>query len=236
MENTSSTSTKTNKPETSDGSRAEGAGAEADKLSQVISYIMILLTDTYPFQFKQAYVSLEDRTRARNIWMTALKGIPPQRIKKAAEKAIRSGNKFMPSLGDIIGFCQFSYEELGLKQPLTAYYEACHSGGESRHHSWSHPAVYFAAKATGWFWLREGEQSSVFPLFERNYAILCQRVQDGEDLQEEIKPGLENFAARDVMRKTEDKIRHDQQCIMKEQGIDPSAGRQAFRDAIKELT
>lgn len=195
----------------------------------------MLLNEAYPAQFARAYPRDEDRERARGVWVAALKGYAPNRIKRAGQKAIRSGNKFMPSLGDVIRFCQFSYEELGLKQPLQAYYEACNASCQQLEGAWSHPAVYFAAKSIGWYWLRSESQSRVFPMFERNYQIVCQRVQDGEDLSEELQQGLEDFSKRNVIQKTEQQETEKLKRVMQKQGINPEAGRQAFQDVMKEL-
>ena len=228
---TDSTSTLT---KTTKSNRATDKDNES-ALWDAVAYLTMLINEAYPAQFARAYPRDEDRERARGVWTAALKGYAPKRIKRAGQKAIRSGSKFMPSLGDIIQFCQFSYEELGLKQPLQAYYEACNATIQRADGSWSHPAVYFAAKATGWYWLRSESQSRVFPMFERNYQIICQRVQDGEDLSQDIQQGLEDFSKRNRMYQTEIVMQKSLKETMQQQGINPDAGRRAFQEVMKEL-
>ena len=203
---------------------------------EAVGYLLMLLRDAYPAQFSKAYPSEDARLRARGIWTAALTDIHPQRIKKAAEKAIRKENKFMPSLGDIIALCRISYDELGLKEPLQAYYEACNMESPDVTSPWSHAAVYFAGKATGWSFLRSELQERSFPLFESNYALFCQAVQNGEDLSAKmINKQLENFAHHDVISQTERRILKKQQQLMQTQGIDPESGKRAFQEEVKKL-
>ncbi len=204
-------------------------------LIESVAYLLMLLRDAYPAQFNKAYPSEEARDRARGVWAAALRKIKPVRIRKAAEKVIRSGSKFMPSLGDIITACQFSFEELALKRPLQAYYEACNARCLELKGVWSHKAIYFAGKATGWYLLKSEPQSVAFPLFEQNYSVLCQRVMDGESLDKEIQQALENFAERDKLQKLEEQTQKSMVNLMMKQGIDPASGRHALQKVMKGL-
>ena len=205
------------------------------ELWDAVTYMTMLFNEAFPAQFARAWPGYEDRERARGIWVAALKEYSPKRIRSAAQKAIRRASKFMPSLGDIIQLCQFSYKDLGLKQPLQAYYEACNAPSKSADYAWSHPAIYFAAKATGWYFLQTGSQETVFPVFEHNYRIVCQRVQEGEDLVQEITQALENFSKRDIATRVKQANEQDMKHLMQQQGIDPQAGHRAFEDIMKEF-
>jgi len=215
-------------------SRDQQAKEEAE-LWDAVTYLTMLLNEAYPAQFARAFPRDEDRERARGVWVAALRGYSPKRIKKAAQKVIRSGNTFMPNLGNVIQLCQLSYEEMGLKRPLQAYFEACNAESQRFEASWSHPAVYFAAKMTGWFVLKSEPQSKIFPVFEYNYKILCQRVQDGDDLTQDIAKCLEDFSKRDVFYQTEQQVMKTLREIMQKQGIKPDAGRRAFEEIMEEF-
>ena len=67
----------------------------------------------------------------------------PQQIKKAAIKAIKE-SKFLPSLSALRQLATLRYADLGLKEPLQAYYEACRAQNRTRE-GWSHVAVFLAA-------------------------------------------------------------------------------------------
>lgn len=228
-------SSPTQNGQTNTSSASKSNSADNKDSKEAVAYLMMLLREAYPAQFDRVYPSEKARLRARGLWAEALKNITPLFIKKAAEKAVRSGNKFMPSLGDIINFCRPSYDELGLKEPLQAYYEACYMENPSVTSPWSHHAVYFAGKSTGWSLLRREPQERAFPLFKNSYDVLCQRAQRGDDLSAEVNKQLEDFARRDVMYHAEKKMHKAQQKLMRKQGIDPKAGRRAFENEMKKL-
>ena len=193
-----------------------------------------MLGDAYPLKFRRAFPTEEDQVRAKRVWKSALKEYPPRRIVKAGQKALDT-SKFFPDLGDIRELCKLSYDEMGLKEPLQAYYEACHAPTQGRDYHWSHIAVYLAAKQTGWLTLRSEEQRIAYPLFERNYEIICNRVLDGENLEAEIMKGLEDSRSKDVLRKADEQAEQALRKQMEKQGIDPDAGRQAFKKMLEGL-
>jgi len=86
--------------------------------------------------------------------------------------------------------CRVTAEEQGLPDPHAAYIEAAMSDGPRDRAKWSHPAVFHAGRETGWFELRTGTEKEVFPLFRRNYEIVCKRILAGEDLSIPIQKAL----------------------------------------------
>jgi len=64
------------------------------------------------------------------------------------------------------------------------------SDGQRDRVKWSHPAVFHAGRETGWFELRTGTEKQVYPLFARNYEIVCKRILAGEDLSIPIQKAL----------------------------------------------
>ena len=195
----------------------------------------MLMRDAFPQQFINAFPSKDSRDRARSLWAKGLADLHPKQIKKAAIKAIKE-SKFLPSLSALRQLASsHRYEDLGLRDPLQAYYEACRATNRTRNGVWSHVAVYQAAKETGWQLLEGEPQTVVFPVFERNYEILCNRLQAGENLDMEIHKGLENHAHLDQFRKSqaeaEKKLRDD----MERHGINPDGGRDEFLRTMDEL-
>ncbi len=204
------------------------------ELEQAINSLFTLLEDAYPLKFKRAFPTHEDQIRAKRVWKSALKEFNPRRIWMAGKKALDS-SKFFPDLSDIRELCKLRYDELGLREPLQAYYEACHAPKQTRDYCWSHLAVYLAAKETGWLTLQSQEQRIAFPIFERNYEIICNRVLDGEDLEATVYKGLEDSRTKELSRQAEEIADQAQRQLMTKQGIDPDCGKAALEKLRKTL-
>ncbi len=230
---TSSSKTKTVEPNgtSRDQSGTQGSGTHA----QAINAVFTLLEDAYPLKFKRAFQSHEDIVRAKRVWKNSLQEFSPRRIVRAAQKALDT-SKFFPDLSDLRELCKLRYDEVGLKEPLQAYYEACYAPQQTRDYRWSHIAVYLAGRETGWLMLRSEEQRVAFPVFERNYEILCNRVLEGEDLEASILKGLEDSRSKEAARQAEEAAQQQQRATMAAQGIDPDNGESArarLRDAFE---
>jgi hypothetical protein len=78
----------------------------------------------------------------------------------------------------------------GLPPARQAYEEACLKPAPKAKQRWSHPAVYQAGVATGWFDLASLPSDQIYPVFEYNYAQLCQRVVAGEDITVPVPQAL----------------------------------------------
>lgn len=197
-----------------------------------INAMFTLLEDAYPLKFKRAFQSHEDIIRAKRVWKNSLQEYSPRRILLAAKKALDTA-KFFPDLSDIRALCKLRYDEVGLKEPLQAYYEACYAPQQTREFPWSHIAVYLAARETGWMMLRSEEQRVAFPVFERNYEILCNRVLEGEDLEASILKGIEDSRSKEVTRLAEEAAQQHQRETMISQGIDPDNSELARGQLMK---
>ncbi|WP_281647848.1 replication protein P [Parendozoicomonas sp. Alg238-R29] len=199
-----------------------------------INAVFTLLEGAFPLKYRRAFPDNQAVDASKRVWLQSLKSYPPRRILRAARKAIDTA-RFFPDLADIRQLCKLRFGELGLQEPLQAYYEACNARNRTRDGLWSHVAVYLAAKETGWSLLEGEPQQVAFPVFERNYNILCERIMAGEDLEAEILKGLANPNRRDVVQESqafaERKLRDD----MDKHGINPDGGRDEFLRAMKEL-
>lgn len=221
---------------TTTGIRHQGSDTRSSvdpEYADTMNAVFLLLEDAYPLKFKRAFATDEDETRAKRVWISALRKYSPRRIFVATKKALSTSN-FFPDLGDIRKLCKLRYDEVGLKEPLQAYYEACYAPVQSRDHAWSHIAVYLAARETGWTMLRSEEQRIAFPVFERNYEILCNRVLDGEDLETSILTGIEDGRHKEASRRAEELAQQQQRADMVAQGIDPDNGPSA-RSKLQNL-
>jgi hypothetical protein len=86
-----------------------------------------------------------------------------------AFKASAAEKPYMPNPGEFVEMC---------KQPMVsdapgardAYMEACKNAGFLADANWSHPAVYVAGKATGWFELRNRPEKDTWPIFKKSFT------------------------------------------------------------------
>ena len=229
MKASSSNPTRKSKHSGQQQSHQQGNQAGADHVD-AINALFTLLEDGYPLKFKRAFPTHEDVIRAKRVWKNSLQEYSPRRILQAAKKALDT-SKFFPDLSDIRELCKLRYDEMGLKEPLQAYYEACYAPEQSREYHWSHIAVYLAARETGWLTIKSEIQRIAFPVFERNYEILCNRVLEGEDLEASVMKGLEDSRNKELTRQAEDAARKKQRKVMERQGIDPD-NAQSARDRL----
>lgn len=123
------------------------------------------------------------------LWLKHLQDYPAVLIKAAAERVIMHEH-FLPNLAKFREHCAHAFELFGLPDAHSAYMEACRAPQPKSAYKWSHPAVYYAGLSSDWFFLASEPQAKVFPVFKRNYEILCERVMKGEDLKMPVHKAL----------------------------------------------
>lgn len=126
---------------------------------------------------------------AKKYWLSSLELYSPEQIVLAAKRVIKSQD-YLPAIATLVRACEQGTELFGLPAPRQAYLEACAAPSPKRAHKWSHEAVYFAGKATGWYLLANEPEALALPVFEYNYDLLCKRVMQGENLTMEIPEPL----------------------------------------------
>ena len=199
-----------------------------------VNAIFTLLEGAFPLKYRRAFPDNQAVDASKRVWLQSLKSYPPRRIMQAARKAIDTA-RFFPDLADIRKLCKLRFDELGLPEPLQAYYEACNARNRTRDGFWSHLVVYLAARETGWSFIESEPQQIVLPVFERNYSILCDRIMAGEDVEADILKALDNPNKRNALQgslaASEQELRKD----MEKHGINPDGGRNEFLRAMKDL-
>lgn len=86
--------------------------------------------------------------------------------------------------------CKVTAQDLGLPDVMSAMREACCAPYPKDQHQWSHPAVYLAGCAVGWFDMQNKTERELFPIFEQAYDALIKRVMNGEALSMPIPKAL----------------------------------------------
>ena len=137
----------------------------------------------YHNQYYSAYGDASQLSQIKRLWLDSLAQFDPETILLGARRCIET-SEYLPMLARMLECCNDArMRAQGLPDARTAYREAC-LAPEPRHaQRWSHPAVYHAGRETGWFLLASTPETKAFPLFERNYRAVCERLAGGEVLE-----------------------------------------------------
>lgn len=125
---------------------------------------------------------------AKRLWLRLLGEYSGDVIMRAAERAVKESG-WLPNVHEVLARCDIA-GSLGLPSAHAAYVEACRAPSPKKEFHWSHAAVYFAGRATDWFFIANEPEDKVFPVFKRNYDLLLTRLQNGESLELDIPPAL----------------------------------------------
>lgn len=159
--------------------------AHVDAISQLFTEFELAFHN----QFHKAFATPEQVRMAQQLWLNALSDLRPEQIVQGARRALRESD-YLPTIHSLRKFCQPSREALGLPDPHRAYIEACQAPSPKAEQRWSHPAVYHAGRESDWFYLASTPELQAFPVFKRNYELLCQRVEAGEQIDLPIVKAL----------------------------------------------
>lgn len=162
--------------------------APSDDQLSAINQIFELFRFNYHNQFLKAFPDLDTMNMAKRLWLRLLGDHSGEVIMRAAEKAVKE-NGWLPNVHEVLARCDVA-EVLGLPAAHAAYVEACRAPSPKKEFNWSHPAVYFAGRATDWFFIANEPEEKVFPVFKRNYDLLLNRIQNGEDLEIDLPRAL----------------------------------------------
>jgi len=143
----------------------------------------------YGHKFKSCFESETEIRIAKREWALSLRGYGERELVAAIDHC-KAQLAWMPTISEFLDILRQHTGDFGLPGARAAYEEACHHALHPLEHHWSHPAVYQAGRATGWFELRSEPDHRVFPLFSYNYDLLCRRVRAGEVLDEPVTPAL----------------------------------------------
>ena len=143
----------------------------------------------YHNQFHKAFSDSESLIIAKKYWLSNLEHYSPRQIVMAAKRVI-SSQEYLPSIATMVRACEQGFDLFGLPSVRQAYIEACSAPSPKQQQHWSHDAVYYAGKATGWFVLANESEASALPIFEYHYTLLCKRVINGESLTIEMPQPL----------------------------------------------
>lgn len=96
-------------------------------------------------------------------------------------KKMAADKPFVPNPTEFVKLCKADiYGNFPTERQ--AYLEACKFAGFLNEASWTHPAIYVAGSAVGWFSLRNKPEKETYPSFIEQYRKALERSASGEDL------------------------------------------------------
>jgi hypothetical protein len=197
------------------GSRAAAPGAASRDHIDAINQLFAEFELAYHNQFHKAFAQEGSLALAKKYWLACLGEFTPEVILRAARQAVKS-SEYLPTVAAVVAACENALPLFGLPPAHAAYVEACCAPEPKSRHRWSHPAIYLAGEATGWYALATETRDAIFSVFEYNYHQLCQRVLRGEVLGLNVRPALPETSAQPLSPE-ENKARL--QALRKELGI-----------------
>jgi hypothetical protein len=167
-----------------------------DALIGAINEAFAIFRVNYHNQFQKAYPDLDTLNFAKRLWASELATYPAQAIVQSARQLIQD-QEFLPTLHAMVRLLKKPlWAQLGLPDVHAAFVEACRAPSPKASFQWSHPAVYFAGRASDWFFLASAGEEQSLPVFKRNYEMICERVLQGEDLELPLAKALPSEISR----------------------------------------
>ena len=163
----------------------------SNETKTLINMIFARFMAIYGHKFKSCFETQDEIRIAKREWALSLQGYGEAELVSAIDRC-KESLAWMPTISEFLTILNEQSGDFGLPAAKHAYEEACNFADHPARHQWTHPAIYHAGKATGWFRLRGENEDRVFPDFRYNYQVTCRRVRNGEDLSIEIPVALED--------------------------------------------
>lgn len=158
-------------------STTEDSSQRIDTINQVFALFRI----NYHNQYYAAFTDTSLLNQTKKLWLESLAVFSSEDILKGAKRAMEKSD-YIPTLHKMIQFCQGDPNSHGLPDAHQAYLEACQAPSPKNTFNWSHPAVYFSGKESGWYFLNSTPEYVAFPIFKENYKRWQDKVIAGEKL------------------------------------------------------
>jgi hypothetical protein len=155
-------------------------GSERETVISAVNQMFAEFALVYHNQYQKAFPDKEKLMYAKRLWLTHLAVYSAEQILAGARRAMQE-SEFLPTVRGVLKYLEAGAH--GLPDARDAYREACLAASPKVEQQWSHPAVYLAGAASDWFFLASQPEKAVFPVFEKHYRALCERVAQGETLQ-----------------------------------------------------
>lgn len=198
------------------GNVDESTGAIVEKIFRQLQAIFPAWRQAWP---DEASKNTAMRSWTKGFIDAGLNNI--DQVRYGIEECRRSGSPFAPSIGQFIGWCTPGPERFGMPLAADAWMEALMG-------SYSHDGVRIAANETGIFDLRAAKQEDkgLRARFDRNYAVVIRRAQEGQPLDGKILTGIGHDSQKTAFELANELADQQTQARILQQGI-PADGKSA---------
>ncbi|OIN44541.1 replication protein P [Pseudomonas costantinii] len=191
--------------------------------AEVVNDLFRRLRGIFP-AWRQAWPSTEALDAAKAEWIKefAAVGIRTlEQIELGVQKCRKLSRPFAPSVGEFISMCVAGPEDFGMPTADAAWMEALMG-------TYSHDGVRIAANETGIFDLRAAKQEDkgLRERFDRNYAVVIRRAQEGQPLNGKILTGIGHDSQKTAFELANELADQQTQARILQQGI-PADGKSA---------
>ncbi|WP_168772452.1 replication protein P [Pseudomonas sp. A-1] len=190
-----------------------------------VKRVFATLKSSYPAWYERHYGDVRAESLAKRIWMTGIKSLTDVQVDRGLQRMVLDAD-YPPSLKEFVKLC---LRIDGVPDAGTAWYQAL------RKH-YGHEAVRVAAKLTGTYDLQRSGYGDVVlrAEFERNYAIVVRRLENGEPLDGAILKGICHDSQKSVLELADEHAEQQFQERLKQQGV-PQAGQAARLALLAKL-
>lgn len=137
----------------------------------------------YHNQFYAAFGDSGDyENQAKRLWLDSLSSFDSAQILRAAKHIIQE-SEYLPTLQKMLDACTAELAEYGIPDIRQAYFEAANAPSPKNAQKWSHPIVYLAGKAVGWYAMSHNSENLTYPSFQKAYRELIKQFLNGVDLK-----------------------------------------------------
>jgi hypothetical protein len=170
-------------PKTSRTAAGPTEAPRSEALVDAINQVFALFRLNYHNQYYKAYEDAAQLNQIKKLWLESLAELGVETLLLGARRCIET-SEYLPTLHRMLECCRDArLLALGLPDAHSAYREACLAREPKQAQRWSHPAVYHAGRETGWFLLGSATEAKAFPVFERHYRAICERIASGDMLE-----------------------------------------------------
>ena len=192
------------------------ANSSSPELIDAINQVFALFRVNYHNQFYSAYTDTDLLNQAKRLCLDTLCYFTEKQILQGAKKII-STSEYLPTLNRMLECCEMSDKDGELPSPEKAYTEACTAGSPKSDFKWTHLAVYYAGKETGWYKLRNDSTSTSYPIFLENYRRICREISQGKSMPHLISATKKNKLNSQL---SNEQLKINLRILKKERGFD----------------
>lgn len=175
-----------------------------------VKRIFATLKTSYPAWYEKHYGQQQAEQLAKRVWMTGIRPLTDAQVDRGLQRMVLDAD-FPPSLKEFVSLCR---RVDGLPDPAAAWHQALRG-------CYEHAAVKAAAKLTGQYDLHRAGygDAGLRAEFERNYAIVVRRLENGEPLDGAILKGIGHDSQKTAIELADEHAEQHLQNRIEQQGI-----------------